>query len=65
MHLALATRADPPLPIARLRGQGQLIELRQTDLRFIPEKAAEFLNQVMGLNLSAEDVAALESPTEG
>jgi LuxR family maltose regulon positive regulatory protein len=65
MHLALATRADPPLPIARLRGQGQLIELRQADLRFTPEEAAEFLNQVMGLSLSADDVAALESRTEG
>jgi LuxR family maltose regulon positive regulatory protein len=65
MHLALVTRADPPLPIARLRGQGRLIELRQTDLRFTPQEAAEFLNQVMGLSLSTEDVAALESRTEG
>ena len=65
MHLALATRADPPLPIARLRGQGQLIELRQTDLRFTPEEATRFLNRVMGLSLLAEDIAALESRTEG
>jgi LuxR family maltose regulon positive regulatory protein len=65
MHLALATRADPPLPIARLRGRGQLTELRQTDLRFTTEEAAEFLDQVMGLSLSVEDVAALESRTEG
>jgi len=65
MHLALATRADPPLPVARLRGRGQLTELRQTDLRFTPQEAAEFLNRVMGLSLSAEDVAALESRTEG
>jgi LuxR family maltose regulon positive regulatory protein len=65
MHLALATRVDPPLPIARLRGRGQLIELRQTDLRFTSDEAAAFLNQVMDLDLSAEQVAALERRTEG
>jgi LuxR family maltose regulon positive regulatory protein len=65
MHLALATRVDPPLPIARLRGRGQLIELRQTDLRFTPKETAEFLNTCVGLSLSTEDVAALESRTEG
>ena len=65
MHLIIATRADPPLPIARLRGRGQLTELRQTDLRFTPDEAAAFLNQVMGLGLSAEDVAALEARAEG
>jgi LuxR family maltose regulon positive regulatory protein len=65
MHLVLITRADPPLPLARLRGRGQLTELRQTDVRFTAEEAAEFLNQVMGLDLSTEDVATLESRTEG
>jgi LuxR family maltose regulon positive regulatory protein len=65
MHLAIATRADPPLPIARLRGRGQVTELRLTDLRFTPDEAAEFLNQVMSLELSADDVAALASRTEG
>jgi LuxR family maltose regulon positive regulatory protein len=65
MHLVLATRADPPLPLARLRGRGQLTELRQTDLRFTNAEAAEFLNQVMGLNLSAEDIIALDTRTEG
>jgi LuxR family maltose regulon positive regulatory protein len=65
LHLVIVTRADPPLPIARLRGRGQLTELRQTDLRFTPKEAAEFLNRVMGLSLSAEDVAALEVRTEG
>ena len=65
MHLVIATRADPPLPVARLRGRGQLTELRLTDLRFTPDEAATFLNQVMGLGLSAEDVAALEARTEG
>ncbi len=65
MHLVIATRADPPLPIARLRGRGQLTELRLTDLRFTPDQVTEFLNQVMGLDLSADDVAALASRTEG
>lgn len=65
MHLLIATREDPQLPLARLRVRGQLTELRVTDLRFTLAEAAEFLNQVMGLNLSAQDVAALESRTEG
>ena len=65
LHLVISTRADPPLPIAQLRGRGQLTELRMTDLRFVPDEAAAFLNQVMGLDLSAEDVAALEARTEG
>ena len=51
MHLVIATREDPPLPLARLRARGQLTELRAADLRFTPAEAAEFLNQVMGLNL--------------
>ncbi len=65
LHLVIATREDPPLPLARLRVRGQLTELRAADLRFTPAEAAEFLNRVMGLNLSAEDVAALETRTEG
>jgi LuxR family maltose regulon positive regulatory protein len=65
MHLVIATREDPHLPLARLRARGQLIELRAANLRFTPAEAAEFLNQVMGLNLSAEEVAALEARTEG
>jgi LuxR family maltose regulon positive regulatory protein len=65
MHLLIATREDPHLPLARLRARGQLIELRAADLRFTPTEANEFLNQVMGLNLSAEDIAALETRTEG
>ena len=65
MHLVIATREDPPLPLARLRARDQLTELRVTDLRFTPSEAAEFLNQGMGLNLSAEDVTALEARTEG
>ena len=65
IYLVIATRADPPLPLSRLRGRGQLIELRTADLRFTPDEAAAFLNQVMGLRLPAEDVAALEARTEG
>ena len=65
MHLVIATREDPPLPLARLRARGQLTELRATDLRFTPSEAADFLNQVMGLGLSAKDIAALERRTEG
>ncbi|HEY6073943.1 MAG TPA: hypothetical protein VIV15_11255, partial [Anaerolineales bacterium] len=63
--LVIATREDPHLPLARLRARGQLAELRAADLRFTLAEAAEFLNQMMGLNLSAEDVAALETRTEG
>jgi len=65
MHLGLATRIDPPLNIARLRVRGQVTELRADDLRFTPDEAASFLNQVMGLGLSQKDVAALEARTEG
>jgi len=65
MYLVIASREDPGLPLARLRARGQLTELRATDLRFTPVEAAEFLNRVMGLNLSSADVAALEARTEG
>ena len=65
MHVVIATREDPPLPLARLRARGQLTELRATDLRFTSSEAAVFLNQVMGLDLSAGDIAALERRTEG
>ena len=65
MHLVIITREDPQLPLARLRASGQLTELRISDLRFTLSEAVEFLNQVMGLNLSTEKVAALETRTEG
>jgi LuxR family transcriptional regulator, maltose regulon positive regulatory protein len=64
-HLVIATREDPPFPLARLRARGQLNELRAADLRFTLAEAADFLNRAMGLNLSAEAVAALASRTEG
>lgn len=65
MHLVIATREDPSLPLARLRARSQLTELRAADLRFTSAEAAEFLNREMGLNLSAADIAALETRTEG
>ena len=65
MHLVLLTRADPSLPLARLRARDQLTEIRLPGLRFQPEEAAEFLNGIMGLDLSTPDIAALESRTEG
>jgi LuxR family maltose regulon positive regulatory protein len=63
--LAITTRADPPLPLARLRARGELLELRAADLRFTETEAAAFLNQVMGLGLEPDQVAALEQRTEG
>lgn len=65
MHLVITTREDPQLPLARYRARGQMTELRAADLRFTPAEAAGFLNQVMGLDLSAEEVAVLETRTEG
>jgi LuxR family maltose regulon positive regulatory protein len=65
MHLAVATREDPNLPLARLRARGQLTEVRASDLRFTLSETAEFLQGVMGLDLSEEEIAALEIRTEG
>ncbi len=65
VHLVIASRADPALPLARLRARGELVEVRAADLRFTPEEAAAYLNEVMGLALTAQDVAALEARTEG
>jgi LuxR family maltose regulon positive regulatory protein len=65
MHLVITTREDPDLPLARLRARGQLTELRAADLRFTLPETVAFLNQGMGLSLTAEDVAALEARTEG
>jgi len=65
LHLILATRADPPLPLARLRAQGQLTEVRTTDLRFGGAEAGTFLQDVMGLDLEASAIATLEQRTEG
>ncbi|MBV9365630.1 MAG: AAA family ATPase [Solirubrobacterales bacterium] len=63
--LATATRADPPLPLSRLRARGELVEVRAADLRFTTDEAEVFLNEVMGLQLERQLVAALEARTEG
>ena len=65
IHLVIATREDPSLPLARLRAQGHLTELRAADLRFTLAEAAEFLNDVMSLHLEASDIARLSDRTEG
>jgi LuxR family maltose regulon positive regulatory protein len=64
-RLVVASRSDLPLPLARLRARNQLVELRADDLRFTAEEAGVFLANIMGLTLSADDVAALDSRTEG
>ena len=63
--VAMTTRADPPLPLARLRARGELLEVRAADLRFTPAEADRFLNQVMDLGLGTDLVEALEARTEG
>ncbi len=63
--LAMTTRADPPLPLPRLRARGELVEVRAADLRFTEDEAGHFLNDVMGLDLAERQVAALETRTEG
>ncbi len=65
MHLVIATREDPPLPLSRWRARGQMVEMRQVDLQFSPEETSDFLLRVMGLELSSDDVAALHQRTEG
>ncbi len=65
LHLLVATREDPQLPLARLRARGELTELRAADLRFTPSEAADFLNHVMDLDLLPQDIEVLEKRTEG
>jgi LuxR family maltose regulon positive regulatory protein len=65
LHLVIGSRADPALPLARLRVRGELVEIRAAELRFTPDEAAAYLNGVMGLQLTAQDMAALEARTEG
>lgn len=65
VHVVIATRSDPPIPLPRLRARGQLSEIRVDDLRFRPEEAARFLNQVFGLDLTLEEITKLENRTEG
>ncbi|MBE2200558.1 MAG: AAA family ATPase [Anaerolinea sp.] len=65
LHLLLLTRADPPLSLARLRVTGRLVELRAADLRMTPPEMAEFLNQVMALDISDDTLDLLAQQTEG
>src|SRR5262249_7796007 len=65
LHLVIATRADPPLPLACLRARGHLTELRAADLRFTSDEATAFLTDVMGLHLAPPEIATLEARTEG
>ena len=65
LHVVMSTRADPQLPLARLRARGELVEIRAADLRFTADEVAAYLNDVAGLNLAASDVATLEDRTEG
>lgn len=65
LQVAIASRSDPPFPLARMRSRGELTELRAADLRFTHDEAADFLNRLMGLGLSSDDITALETRTEG
>jgi LuxR family maltose regulon positive regulatory protein len=65
LHLLIASRTDPPLPLAQLRARAALLELRAADLRFTPEETRDFLTTVMGLEVSAGDALALQQRTEG
>src|SRR6187200_2152608 len=59
VHLVISSRADPLLPLARLRARGELVEIRGADLRFTPDEVATYLNDIIGLNLAPDDIAAL------
>lgn len=65
MHLVMTTREDPSIPLARLRVRDQMTEMRVADLRFTLSESEHFLNRIMGLDLSLEKIASLESRTEG
>jgi LuxR family maltose regulon positive regulatory protein len=65
MHLVLLTREDPPLPLPRLRVRGQITEIRQDDLRFTKKETAEYIHNIVGMELSEEDLSSLDRRTEG
>jgi LuxR family maltose regulon positive regulatory protein len=65
MHLVIVSRSEPPIPLARLRIRGDLTEIRLADLRFRPDETGALFNQLLGMGLSAEDIAALDARTEG
>jgi LuxR family maltose regulon positive regulatory protein len=65
MHLVIASRYDPPFPLASLRARGHVTELRGGDLRFTPEEAEQFLSRTMALTLDEQTISALTAKTEG
>ncbi len=65
MHLVIASRSDPALPLARMRARGDLVEVRAADLRFTPDEAAAYLNEVMGLDLTPRTSPRWRARTEG
>lgn len=65
LHLMVATRIDPPFRLPRLRGRGQLLEIRTDDLRFNKKQVAEFLSRIMGLDLSPREISILAERSEG
>jgi LuxR family maltose regulon positive regulatory protein len=65
IHLIMTTREYPPLPLARLRANGDLVEIQGTDLRFTSSETTRFINEVMQLDLGKDDIAKLEKRTEG
>jgi ATP/maltotriose-dependent transcriptional regulator MalT len=65
VRVAIATRSDPPLPLARLRARGELLEVHAAELRFDEAESAHLLNELLGLELAADDVERLQARTEG
>ncbi len=65
LHILIASRSDPPLLLSRFRARGQMVEVRAADLRFTPSESAQFLNDLMGLNLDGDSIAVLSDRTEG
>ena len=65
LHVVIASRTDPALPLARWRARGELVEIRAAELRFTPDEAATYLGETMGLTLTAQEVTVLEARTEG
>ncbi len=65
LHLVIATRQDPPLPLARMRARGELAELRLDTLCFSDAEAAAFLNDMLALDLQSADLEKMQAHTEG
>ncbi|WP_344066880.1 LuxR C-terminal-related transcriptional regulator [Microbacterium pumilum] len=65
VHLVLASRADPPLPLARLRARGDLVEVRAAELRFTAEEASDYLTRAMDVPLTPQQISTLDDRTEG